>query len=64
MPHRKRCRTLAQIAAAFLAAKQEIQDLLGSLASGALALFGAGDAVQPRAGSGLTCRALYAARAP
>ena len=46
MRRRKRCKTLGQIAAAFLAAKQEIHSLLGSLASGALTLFGAGDTAQ------------------
>ena len=50
MRRRKRCRTLAQLAADLLAAKQKIHDLLGSLASGALGLFGAGDSAQAFAG--------------
>ena len=46
MRRRKRCRTLAQIAAGFLVAKQDIHSTVGSLASGAFAQLGAGDATQ------------------
>jgi hypothetical protein len=44
--HRKRCKALAQIAAAFLEVEDTIHGILGSLASGLLASFGAGDAAQ------------------
>lgn len=44
--YRKRCKTLARIAAAMLEAKQEIHSLLGSLAGGLASLLGAGDAAQ------------------
>lgn len=43
---RKRCKALAQIAAAFLEAKDTIHGILGSLASSLLAFFGVGDATQ------------------
>lgn len=44
--YRARCKTLAQIAAAILDAKQEMHNLLGWLASGLASLLGAGGAAQ------------------
>jgi hypothetical protein len=43
---RKRCKTLAQNAAAFLEAKDKLHSFVGSLASSLLALLGGGDAAQ------------------
>ena len=43
---RNRCKALAQIAKEFLDTKDEIHSVFGSLASGLLALLGAGDAAQ------------------
>ena len=43
---RKRCKALAQIAKEFLDIKDEIHSVFGSLASGLLVFFGAGDTVQ------------------